>query len=87
MQAVAEVQQVRGEQILARGHQPNLARDLALFLCRELSGRSCRELDLRFGGISGAAITMRHQALGRRMRSDRSLTQAMARLRERTANS
>lgn len=87
VQAVAAAQQVRGEQILARGSQPNLARDIAMYLCRELSGQSCRELGHRFGGVSGAAVTMRHQALGRRMRNDRSLAQTVARLREKIVSS
>ncbi len=87
VRAVAEAQQVSGEQILARGHQQNPARDIAMYLCRELSGQSCRELGRRFGGISGAAITMRHQGLERQMRDNRSLRQTVARLRERIASS
>jgi putative transposase len=84
--AVADGLQASPEQILMRGRKRNLARNVAIYLCRELSGLNCRELGCRFGGISGAAITMRHDSFGRQMTKDRPLTEAVARMRERITN-
>ena len=87
VRAVAEGQQVSSEQILARGRKRNHARDIAIYLCRELSGLSCRELGQRFDAVSGAAITMRHDYVGRQMCRDRPLMEAIARIRGRIADS
>jgi putative transposase len=85
--AVAKAWQVRAEQIWTRGRKRNHARDVAIYLCREMSGLPCRELGRCFGGISGAAITMQHDRLARRMAQDPALTKAVAQTRAGIANS
>ena len=62
-------------------------RDVAIYLSRELSGLSCQELGQRFGGLSGAAITMRHSFVLREMAKDRRLTADIAHIRRSLANS
>lgn len=45
------------------------------------------KLGRRFGGISGAAITGRHDHLGHRMAKDPALTEAVTQIRAGIANS
>jgi REP element-mobilizing transposase RayT len=78
---VARHLQVQPEQILRRGQKQNRARDIAVYLARELSGLSCQELGRRFGGVSGAAVTMRHGHVVRQMARDRRLAGAVAEIR------
>jgi putative transposase len=61
---------VKPEQVLAAGRKQNYARDLAIYLSRELTGLSCCELGRQFGAVSGAAITMRHKHVLHRMQRD-----------------
>ena len=59
VEEVAAEYEVPTEYILSRGHKQNQARDVAIYLSRELTGVCCRELGRHFGGISGAGITIR----------------------------
>ena len=65
----------------------NDARGVAIYLCREMSGRPCRELGRRCGGISGAAITLQHSRLGHRRARDPSLTKTVTQIRAGIAKS
>jgi putative transposase len=85
--AVAERLGVSPEQILTRGRKCNRARDIALYLSRELSGLTCQELGRRFGGLSGAAVTIRHHLVSRRLAEDRRLRQDISQIRTRLGNS
>ncbi len=51
------------EKILEKGRKGNLARDMAIYLARDLSGESAQSLGAYFGGISGAGITMRYKRM------------------------
>ena len=46
---------------LIRGPERNLARDMAIYLARDLTGESAQRLGTYFGAISGAGITMRYK--------------------------
>lgn len=84
--SVAKHLQTSPEYILARGHKRNRARDIAVYLSRELSGLSCQELGRHFGGVCGAAITMRHRHVTRALTGNRRLARDLARLRRRILN-
>ena len=73
------------ERILLPWGKQNRARDIAIYLSRELTGLSCRELGTHFGGVSGAAITLRHKAILRRLPDDRRLTRDINHIRRRVA--
>ena len=47
------------ESILERGRKKNMARDVAIYLARELTNESGKDLGEYFGNISGAGITVR----------------------------
>ena len=70
---VGEYLHVKPEQLLTPGHKQNRSRDLAIYLSRELTGLTCQELGRHFGGVSGAAVTMRHKHIVRHIQQDRAL--------------
>lgn len=46
--------------ILQKGRKQNKAREVAIYLARNLTGLSCKDLGDYFGGVSGALITIMH---------------------------
>lgn len=73
--------------ILRRGAKGNDARDVAIYLCRQHSRRSGKELGKVFGHISGAAITMRYKALAERRTKNRKLKTQIAKIERQISNS
>jgi hypothetical protein len=61
------------EKILEKGRKNNKARSLAIYLARDLSGITCIELGDYFGGVSGAAITVRYDKIAEEMAGDKRL--------------
>jgi hypothetical protein len=59
--AVCEEFTCKKEQIITKGRKKNKAREVAIYLARDMSGISCRELGDYFGGVSGALITIMHK--------------------------
>jgi chromosomal replication initiation ATPase DnaA len=72
--------------ILKKGRKNNLARDLAIYLARELTGETGKSLGEYFGNISGAAITGRYNYLSRQIKQNRRIKAQAKRLRERIIN-
>ncbi len=72
--------------ILRKGKKRNLARDIAIYLSREMTGESGVSLGEYFGGISGAGITVRHNHIVRAMKDDRKLEKRINKLRKRIIN-
>ncbi|NIS62305.1 MAG: hypothetical protein GTO13_16885 [Proteobacteria bacterium] len=73
VQAVCEEWGCSEEQLRAKGSKRNIARDLAVFLARDLSGKKVSDLGEFFGGISGAAITMKYTQAGQQLAQDKKL--------------
>ena len=46
------------EQVLEKGRNRNATRKAAIYLAKELSGLTCIDLGIYFGGVSGALVTM-----------------------------
>ena len=68
--AIEDVVRVVSEQfkcsenhIIAKGRKNNKAREVAIYLTRDMSGVSCKDLGLYFGGVSGALITIMHKRI------------------------
>ncbi len=74
------------ETILQKGKKKNLARDLAIYLSREMTGESGIALGRYFGGISGAGITVRCNDITKKIQSDRTLKGRVNRIRKRIIN-
>ena len=77
---------VPSELIVKRGMKHNHARDVAIFLSRDVSGCSCQALGRIFGQVSGAAITMRCKYTEQTIAEDRKLRQVADKLRKRIMN-
>ncbi len=75
------------ERILKKGHKRNYARDFAIFIARNHSGISCKDLGRFFGKISGAAITRRCNVLNEKLARDKALRKKMNSIEERIVNS
>ena len=76
----------REEDIRRKGPKRNLGRDLAIYLARECTGLSCKELGAIFGGVSGAAITMKCKGVIGMLEADRKLKKSVDRVRKKILN-
>ncbi len=65
--------QGQAEQILRKGAKKNTARDVTIYLARELSGESGADLGKYFGNICGAAVTGRYKQITEQIRRSRQL--------------
>ena len=61
------------DQVTAKGRKNNKAREVAIYLCRDMSGLSCKDLGLYFGGVSGALITIMHKRIAEESAQNRRL--------------
>jgi len=74
------------ESILRKGRKRNMARDVAIYLARELTGETGKRLGEHFGNISGAAVTGRCSYLSRQIEKNRKLRVHVNRLRDKIIN-
>jgi len=74
------------ESILQKGKKRNLPRDLAIYLCREMTGESGVALGRNFGGISGAGITIKHNRIAAQIERDRNLKGRVDSIRKKITN-
>ena len=72
--------------ILQKGKKRNFARDLAIYLCREMTGESGVALGRYFGGISGAGIVLRYNHIANRIGMDRKLKGQVNGIRKKIVN-
>ena len=86
MEAVSQEFNCQAEQILRKGAKRNTARDVAIYLARELSGESGVELGKYFGNICGAAVTVRHKHISELIRRNRRLKDRINRVRGKIVN-
>jgi putative transposase len=72
------------ESILAKGKKKNLARDVAIYLCREMTGETSVALGRLFD-LSGAGVAARHCQITTRFEADRKFRARMDRIRRNIA--
>jgi chromosomal replication initiation ATPase DnaA len=63
----------------------NLARDVAIYLCREMTGETSVALGWRFD-ICGAGIAARHERIAKKLETDRQLKGREHRIRRKILN-
>ena len=68
--------------ILSRSSKNNQARDVAIYLCRQLSGLTGKALGEFFGRVSGAAITMRTKQVEKNILKSRKLRRDLVKLKK-----
>ena len=76
-----------GEFLLNKGRKRNIARDIAIYLARDLTGKSGKALGEYFGKISGAGITRRYNYMSKSINTNRKLRKQVNQLREKIVNS
>ena len=73
VQAVSKEFACSMEQIITKGRKNNKAREVAIYLARDLSGITGKDLGIYFGGVSGALITMMYNRILKEKTSNRRL--------------
>ena len=79
--AVCEVFQCDSGQILKKGRKRNHARDVAIYLARDMTGLTTVRLGEFFGGVSGAAITRRYNIVQSRKANTRKISRRLDKIR------
>ena len=72
--------------IQQKGLKRNKAREVAIYLGRELSRISCNELGDFFGGVSGALITMMNRRITEEIDKNRLLKNKIEKIKEQIFN-
>ncbi|MFH1672290.1 MAG: hypothetical protein ABIF87_02515 [Pseudomonadota bacterium] len=65
-----------------KGKKANKARDPAVYLSRDLSRKTCRELGEHFVDITGPGITMRYNLINNEIKQDRRLKGKLVRIKK-----
>jgi hypothetical protein len=78
--------QGQAEQILRKGAKKNTARDVAIYLTRELSGEIGVDLGKYFGSICGAAVTGRYKQISEKISRNIRLKGRVNRVKNRKVN-
>ena len=69
-----------------RGRKDNKARAIAMYLARDLSGVSRKDLGAFFSGIPGAAITMKYNQMHAELMRNKKLSDKIATLKKQLLN-
>lgn len=74
------------EEIREKWRHGNLSREMAIYLARDLSGLSGKELGTYFGGISGPAITRSYKQFNRKLENKATLKRKVKKVKEQILN-
>jgi hypothetical protein len=74
------------ETILQKGRKRNVARDVAIYLVRVLSGEKGKNIGEYFGNISGAAVTRRYNCLVKKIENNKRFRNRIQRLKHKIVN-
>jgi putative transposase len=74
------------ESLLRKGKKRVLPRDVAIYLCREMTGETGVSLGRYFGGISGAGIVVKYNQVANQIETDIKLKGRVNRIREKILN-
>jgi len=74
------------EQVLKKGTKRNTAREVGIYLSKELSGLTCRDLGIFFGGVSGALITMTANRIANRQIREQALEERIEKIKRQILN-
>ena len=86
LQAVSDEFGCSKEMIREKGRKNNKSRGIAVYLARDLSGATCGKLGDFFGGVSGAAVTMRYNKVAEEVAGDKRLKRKMDKTKNRILN-
>ncbi|MBI2471978.1 MAG: transposase [Planctomycetes bacterium] len=86
IQSVCDEFRCSEDQIKMKGRKDNKARAIAMYLARDLSGVSCKDMGIFFDGISGAAITMQYNQIKAEFMMNKKLGDKVANLKKQLLN-
>jgi REP element-mobilizing transposase RayT len=86
VEAVADQFECSTDQIIAKGRKNNKAREVAIYLARDMCGLSCKDLGLYFGGVSGALITIMHKRIAEEASQNRRFRRRINTIKKRIFN-
>jgi REP element-mobilizing transposase RayT len=86
LKAVSKEFSCREKELQEKGRKRNKGREAAIYLSRSLTGISCKELGEFFGGISGAAITMKYKQCSGEIITNKKLRQKINRINRKILN-
>lgn len=86
VQAVSEEFDCSQERILSKGRKKNKAREMAIYLARDMSGCSGKDLGLYFGGVSGALITIMNKRIAEEASRHRRFKRRIDKIKKRIFN-
>jgi len=86
LEQVSKVFKIEGAKILRKGLKRNKAREVAIYLTRELSRLSCKDLGVFFGGVSGALITTMNKRIVEEVDRDQALKRKVEKIKNRIFN-
>ena len=72
--------------ILQKGRKKNDARDIAMYIARDISGESVKNLGEYFGGISGSAVTQMYKSIFSKISRDKKLKKKTNKIKEQILN-
>lgn len=73
VEAVATEYGCEENAILVKGKKKNTARDVAIYLAREITGESGKKLGEYFGGISGSGVTMQYKRFSQKLKKEQNI--------------
>jgi REP element-mobilizing transposase RayT len=86
VEQVSKVFKIEVAKIRKKGLKRNKAREVAIYLTRELSRLSCKDLGIFFGGVSGALITMMNKRIVEEIDRDRRLKNKIETIKDQIFN-
>ena len=86
VEQVSKVFKIEGAKIIRKGLKRNKAREVAIYLTRELSRLSCKDLGVFFGGVSGALITTMNKRIIEEIDRDQALKRKVEKIKNRIFN-
>ncbi len=86
LNAVSEEFGCDQEQIITKGRKNNIAREFAIYIARDMSGKSCKDLGEFFGGVSGALITMVYNRVAKKAEQNRRIKRRISKIKKRILN-
>ena len=86
VEQVSKVFKIEDAIILKKGLKRNKAREVAIYLTRELSRLSCKDLGVFFGGVSGALITIMNKRIVEEIDRDRTLKRKVEKIKKQIFN-
>ena len=86
VEAVCRAFEHNRDDILEKGRKKNTARDVAIYLARDLCGKPNVDLGAFFNGISGAGITVRYNHVAQLMKTDRGFRNRVTQIKRRIIN-